>query len=126
MALNEFVIKRSGFQPVRQPLFAPARPGCGQQFEQTGAPEQIKIGGIGVMRIGETRPILSTALPAIFEARDPAFKETYGAPGMLGLALDSRLPPDQDYEYRDRRGDPPDRNTVERIPDDGCDAKEDE
>ena len=72
-----------GFQPRGQPLFASARPRRGQQFEQAGPPEQIEIRSIGVMRIDEPRAVFSSALPAVFESRDPTFIESNRAPDAI-------------------------------------------
>ncbi len=62
-------------EPVGQHVLAAVRARRHQQLEQPAGAEQVEIFGVEVRRIAEPLAALAAALPAIFEAREPALVE---------------------------------------------------
>ncbi len=96
-----------GAEPVGEPGFAASGAGCGEQFKETAASEDIEIERVGMVRIEETLPGLAAAVPAMRDAGESTVVEGHGAAGQVHVAFYARLSPDEGYEDGERYGDQP-------------------
>ncbi len=96
--------------------FATPRARDRKQLKQTGAPEEVEVHGVRMMRIEKTVATLPCSLPAMFQVGDASFVKADSAAEAFGIALNAGLPPDERDKQRDRRGGPPERYHRGRQP----------
>src|SRR6185437_293488 len=94
-------------EPAGELRFAAPRARRREQFEETGAAEDVEIERVGMMRVEEALTGFSAAPPSMFEAGESALVEGDRAAGAFHFAFDAGLPPDECNEERNRGGNEP-------------------